>query len=204
MRLLKQSVAMLALTCGMLSSSFFSATAVAQQNVCVVDVAKIFESHSGFNTQLENLKQQAEEYKLYLQQRGEQLRGQSEGLQQYKPGTPEYNSLETEIAQKAAALEVERKNKTREFIQAEAQLHFDTYVQVTNAIASYCEQRGYRAAIRFSKTQVDPTNASSIMQRVNEYVVFHQPQIDITDNIIQMLGGTAAQTSGRPSDLPKR
>lgn len=201
MRLLKQSVAMLALTCGMLS---FSVQAVAQQNVCVVDVAKIFESHSGFNAQLENLKQQAEEYKLSLQQRGEQLRSQSEGLKQYTVGSPEYNQLETELAQQAAALEVERKNKTRDFIQAEAQMHFDTYVQVTNAIASYCEQKGYRAAVRFNKTQPDRTNAASIMQRVNEYVVFHQPQIDITDSIIQMLGGSATQTSERPASSQNR
>ena len=201
---LKQSAALAALTCGMLSCSLFTSTAYAQQSVCVVDVAKIFEGHAGFNSQLEILKQKAEEYKLSLQQRGEQLRAESEGLRQYTVGSPEYKQLETALAQKAATLEVERKNKTREFIQAEAQLHFDTYVQVTNAIASFCEQRGFRAAVRVNSSQIDSSNPASIMQRVNEYVVFHQPQIDITPSIIQMLGGSATQTSQVPAGSQSR
>lgn len=184
--MLKQTAAVLAMACGM--TCLFTTASFAQ--VCVVDVSKVFESHPRFNAQLENLKQQAEEYKFSLQQRGEQLRAESEQLKNYEPGSPEYKDLETRLATASANLEVERRNKTREFVQAEARLHFDTYVQVTQLISNFCEQRGYRVALRFTATEMDPTNPQSIMQRVNEYVVFHRPQIDITTEIIRALGAT--------------
>ena len=188
--MLKRSAAFLVLTCGFV---FLTSTTIHAQ-VCVVDVAKIFESHPQFNASLENLKQQAEEYKLSLQTRGEALRAESEQLNNFEVGSPEYNQLETKLAQASANLEVERRNKTREFVKLEAKLHFDTYQQVTGAINSYCEEKGYRAALRFSNLDVDPSNPQSIMQRVNEYVVFHQPRIDITQAIITAVGGSAAKT----------
>ena len=198
--MLKQTAAILGLACGMI---FLGANAT-QAQVCVVDVAKVFESHPGFNDSLENLKQQAEEYKFSLQQRGEALRIESEELNSFKPGSPEYSSLESKLAQAAANLEVERRNKTREFVELEAKLHFETYVQVTQAISSFCEQRGYRVALRFSDLQIEPGNPQSIMQRVNDYVVFHQPRIDITQDIINSLGTSAPQVGNRQGESQNR
>ena len=60
--MLKRTAAVMATACGMIC--LFSTTCFAQ--VCVVDVAKVFENHGQFNSQLDILKQQAEEYKLSL------------------------------------------------------------------------------------------------------------------------------------------
>jgi Skp family chaperone for outer membrane proteins len=171
---------------------------VAQQSVCVVDVAEIFRNHAGFNQQIENLKQQAEQYKFELQRQGEQLQLRSERLKDFQIGSPEYKALETELAQASANLEVDRRSKTRDFVQTEAQLHFDTYVQVTQLIAQLCEQRGYRMALRFDGSSTDSANPESIMQRVNEYVIFHQPGIDITAEIIRALNADAPRVGNIP------
>ena len=69
----KRSAALLVLTCGFV----ISMTCTLHAQVCVVDVAKVFESDPQFNASLENLKQQAEAYKLSLQQAAEQLRVKS-------------------------------------------------------------------------------------------------------------------------------
>lgn len=196
----KRSAALLVLTCGFV----ISMTCTLHAQVCVVDVAKVFESDPQFNASLENLKQQAEAYKVSLQQAAEQLRVKSEQLQNYEIGSPEYNELESALATESATLDVQRRNKTREFVQLEAKLHFDTYVRVTTAINDYCEQNGYRVALRFNNFEVDPSNPQSIMQRVNEYVVFHQPRIDITQTIIAGVGGAAAQTGNLENQNPNR
>lgn len=200
LKMFKRSAALLVLTCGFV----ISMTCTLHAQVCVVDVAKVFESDPQFNASLENLKQQAEAYKLSLQQAAEQLRVKSEQLQNYEIGSPEYNELESALATESATLDVQRRNKTREFVQLEAKLHFDTYVRVTTAINDYCEQNGYRVALRFNNFEVDPSNPQSIMQRVNEYVVFHQPRIDITQTIIAGVGGAAAQTGNLENQNPNR
>lgn len=166
----------------------------AQQGVCVVDVAEVFRSHSGFNQSIENLKQQAEQYKIQLQQQGEMLRSRSEQLKELEIGSPEYKQLESDLAQSSAQLEVERRTKTREFVQYEAQLHYDTYLQVTQVIASICEQRGYRLAMRIDGTAIDPSNPDSIMQHVNENVIFHSPMHNITQEVIQGIQAQAGRT----------
>ena len=105
--MLKQTAAVMVLACGIVLLS--SNVAVAQ--VCVVDVAKVFESHTQFKAELDDLKRQAEEYKFSLQQRGEQLRAEAEQLKNYKVGSPEYAALETKLAQSSANLEVERRKQ---------------------------------------------------------------------------------------------
>lgn len=184
--------------CGWMIVSPVTST-LAQQAVCVVDVAEVFKNHAGFNQQIENLKQQAEQFKFSLQRQGEQLQARSAQLKDFQIGSPEYKQLESELAQASASLEVERRSKTREFVQLEAQLHFDSYVQVTQLIAQLCEQRGYRLALRYDSQATDPANPDSIMQRVNEYVIFHQPQHDITEEIIRSLNASVPQTSNAPS-----
>ncbi len=182
-----------------------STSVCAQQGVCVVDVSQIFKNHAGFNQQLENLKQQAEQFKFELQKQAEQLQAKGERLKDFEIGSPEYKQLESELAQASANLEVERRAKTREFVQAEAELHFDTYVEVTKLIANLCEQRGHRMALRFDSRQTDPSNPDSIMQRVNEYVIFQNPRIDITTEIIASLNnGQAPQVGTRPGTTEGR
>ncbi len=180
------------------------AVVFAQQGVCVVDVAEVFKNHAGFNQQIENLKQQAEQFKFELQRQGEQLQARGDHLKDFQIGSPEFKQLESELAQASASLEVERRAKTREFVQFEAQLHFDTYVQVTQLISQLCEQRGYRCALRYDSLSTDANNPESIMQRVNEYVIFHQPQIDITAEIIKSLNASVPQTGNAPLSTQDR
>ncbi len=175
-----------------------SSPLAAQSGVCVIDVAEVFQNHPRFNQQLENLKQQAEQFKYDLQQRGSQLQARSEQLKNLEIGSPQYKQIETELAQASANMEVERRGKTREFIQAEARLHFETYVEVTRLIDSLCQQRGYQLALRFDSRATDAANPESIMQRVNEQVIFHSPQHDVTAEIIAMIEKQTPQVGSVP------
>lgn len=186
---------------GCLTLVVVPATAIAQQGVCVVDVAEVFKNHPAFIQELESLKQQAEQFKFELQQRGEQLQARSEKLKDLDIGSPEYKQLESELAQGSAGMEVDRRSRTRQFIQTEAELHYKTYVEVTNLISSVCEQRGYRLAVRYNSLPTDTASPESIMQRVNEYVIFHNPQHDITREIIALLNnGQAPRTGSLPAN----
>ncbi len=176
----------------------------AQQDICVVDIAQVFKNHNQFNRQLEGLKQEAEQFKFTLQQKAQQLRTKSERLKDFSPGSDEFKQLETELAQESANLEVDQRSKTRDFMQLEAKLHFDTYVHVTKLIAGYCEQNDIRLALRYDSTQMSPDDPNTIMQRVNDHVIFHQPQRDITQTIIQLANQESPATGNRPSDTQNR
>jgi Skp family chaperone for outer membrane proteins len=160
-----------------------------------VDVGAIFKGHPVFTQQLEALRQEAETFKASSLQLQQQLMQKAEVLRQYAPGSAEFKQAETSLAQESAAMEVEQRNKMRTLMQAEAQLHFDTYAEVNEIIAEYCDAQNIQLILRHNGEPMDPKNPNSIMQRVNGSIVFHTPQKDITPQII----ATIVQRTGTAS-----
>ena len=121
----------------------------AQARVAVVDVGQVFKSHPTFGKQLESLKTQADGFKEETMQLQKQLQQKASGIQgAYSKETEEFRRAETELAQEAAALEVKQKNKLRGLMEQEAQLHFQTYQEIKQAIETFCQQRQIALVLR--------------------------------------------------------
>lgn len=187
----------------MLAATFaLPQSAQAQTRVALIDIGKVFKSHSSFNQQLEALKQEADQFKAESENVRRQLMIRAEELNAYKAGSEKYRSLETELAQEAASMEVEQRNRLREMVTREAELHFATYQQVSAAIDSYCQQRGIQLILRFNSDPMDPAEPNSIMNKVNGSVVYHAAGKDITDDIIQRVR-QATDAAARPGATPR-
>ena len=170
-------------------------TADAQTNVAICDIGMVFKNHPVFSSQLDQLKQEADQFQAQTAQLQQELMRKANALQQYRPGSDEYKNAESDLAQEAARLEVEQKDVMRKLMQREAQLHYDTYVEVTNQIARYCQSEGIQLVLRYNSEEMDPENPASIMQAVNGNVIFHRNHKDITDAIIREVGTAAAAAS---------
>jgi len=171
-------------------------TVQAQTNVALVDIGKIFKSHPVFGQQLEGLRQDAEQFKAQTQQLKQALVQEAQGLQEYEPTSPEYKAEETRLAQKSAAKEVEQRNKMRDLMKMEAQLHFDTYNEIKAMIAEYAQKQGVRMVMRYNSQEIDPAVPASIMQKVNSSIVFHTNQKDITQEIVGQIARVYAANRG--------
>ncbi len=84
-------------------------------------------------------------------------------------------------------MEVEQRNKMRTLMQREAELHFDTYTEVNDLIAQYCDQRQIQLVLRYNSQQMDPNEPATIMQRVNGSIIYYAPDKDITQQLIAQL-----------------
>ncbi len=182
--------------------TFFFQNVISAQvsNVCVIDVATVFKNHAGFNEKLQILKNETEQFAAYLQSKVIELQAMAERLKTLDVNSPGYAQLERELAQANASLQVERSEKTRKIQQREAQIHFETYVQTTQAVANLCSQRGIRLVLQYSAIPMSLENPESIMQRVNSDIVYHKPHKDITQDIIAMLNTTSSDE--RMSTVP--
>ena len=188
------AAAVLALAC--VTSVLAPTTVQAQTNVALVDIGKIFKSHPVFGQQLEGLRQDAEQFKAQTQQLKQALVQEAQGLQEYEPTSPEYKAEETRLAQKSAAKEVEQRNKMRDLMKMEAQLHFDTYNEIKAMIAEYAQKQGVRMVMRYNSQEIDPAVPASIMQKVNSSIVFHTNQKDITQEIVGQIARVYAANRG--------
>lgn len=162
-----------------------SAGVQAQTKVALVDVGLVFKSHPYFSAQLAELRSKADQFKAESQQLQQKLMRQAEGLSQYEKESDEYRDQEAMLAKETATLEVDQRAKMRDLLKEEAQLHFDTYVEISNLISQYCDEYGIQLVLRFNSEQMNPKDPRTIMQQVNGGVVYHSNAADITRNVIQ-------------------
>ena len=168
-------------------------SAAAQTKVAVVDIGLVFKSHPSFSQQLESLKSEADNFKAETRDLQAKLMEKAGVLRNYQPDSDEFRQAETELAKESAALEVEQRSKLRSLMEREAKLHYDTYIQIQRAVATFCEQRAIQLVIRHDSTKMDPEQPGTIMQKVNSKIVFHRPNNEITQQIVAMVaqGGDA-------------
>ena len=180
-----------------------SETVEAQTKVALCDVGMIFKSHPEFSQNLAALKEEADQFKANATNIQQQLMQKAEVLQQYEPGSTEFNQAETKLAQESAAIEVEQRDVMRKLMQREAQLHYDTYVEVTKFIADYCQEQGIQLVLRFNSQEQEADNPQAIMQKVNGSVVYHRNQNNITATVIQRIAQAKASTASRGQNPPR-
>jgi len=193
-RTIATSVVLAAIAC--VASLGFTQPVLAQTSVALVDVGKVFKSHPVFGQQLRDLKSEAEQFKAETQQLQRELQIEAQGLRGLEPSSAEFKAEETRLAQKSAAKEVEQRGAMRELMKREASLHFDTYNEVKNVIANYCEKSGIRMVLRYNSVAMDETDPAVIMQKVNGSVVYHTNQKDITQDIVTQIAQLKAASSG--------
>jgi hypothetical protein len=142
------------------------------------------------------LKQEADQFQTAALQQQQQLVQKAEILKQYTPGTAEYKSAETQLAQLSAAMEVEQRDKMRMLMQQEAQLHFQTYTDINKLVSTYCESVGIQLVLRHNSQDMDPKVPATVMQRVNGSVIYHNPGNDITQPIIARIAQLSGNANG--------
>lgn len=170
----------------------FSASSIhAQQQVAVVDMGKIFRDHIAFKGQITALQKEVESFKLTIQADRVKIQTESEALAAIPKSSPNFRTKEAEIAKMAADMQLGHNMKNRDFMEKEAKVYYQTYVQILTTIQDFCRRSNVSLVVRFTGDQIDPNNRASVLAGVNNVVVF-QNRKDITGEIIKIINGGAS------------
>lgn len=163
------------------------ATSAAQATlVAVVDIAKVFESHPTFKSQLEVLQQQAKNADLDLEAQKKDLSQQGQQLAELDPGSPDYLQLETNLARHSADLQVQVRQVKKDLLLREARQYYTSYAEIQQAVERVARTHGIGLVLRFDSRTMDPSDPQSVMQGMNRAVVL-QRNLDITGLVIEEL-----------------
>jgi Skp family chaperone for outer membrane proteins len=173
------------------------AAAQAAGHVAVVDVGYIFKNHTGFNSQMELMKTEVQKYEEQLRARHQELSQEREQLLQFKPGTPNYDKLEREMADKAAKLQVDTQLKKKEFLTREAKVYFDVYNEVSKSIEEFANMNNIDLVLRYNGDDIDSEDRQSVLTGVNRAIVYHR-NLDITREVLDRLN-RAPRVSQNPA-----
>lgn len=164
--------------------------------VAVADISYIFKNHDRFKQSMERMKQEVRAIEEKLKSRHQEIDSLRSKLNQFRPGTTEYKTTEADIAQRQASLQADTQIKRKDFLEKEAQVYYDIYMDVAAEIKAFADNHGIGLVLRFSGDKIDPTNRASVLQGVNRPVVY-QRNLNITYDILDRLKRRTAQQSAQ-------
>jgi Skp family chaperone for outer membrane proteins len=169
--------------------------------IALLDVNRIFKSHERFKAAMEGMKHNVEAAETQVRNDRNAITKLGEDLQLLKKGTPDYKALEEELTKRQADLQVAVQLKKNEFVQREAENYNAVYQEILQETNYFCRENAIDVVLRFNGESVDVEQPNSVLSFINRQVVWNNPGLDITDQILQRLngraGGAAPATANR-------
>lgn len=181
-----------------------SAIATAQDRapvpIVVLDLSQVFDNHPTFQSRIEAIKSQVKDEETKIQQQGAALKAQVERLQTMPSDSAEFKALEEQIATAQARVQTDMQLKRKGFLEEEAKVYYDTYQQVKSVVKAFAESNRIGIVLRYSSEEMDQANRQSVLQGINQPIVYNQAGLDVTKYIIERLGQSAS-TASKPRRL---
>jgi Skp family chaperone for outer membrane proteins len=203
-RVLITAVAAAVLSVATTSSTTFAQSAASanadKHGVAVVDISYIFKKHDRFRAKMEQMKKEMEATETDLKAERDKIAQQEEQRNKFNAGSPEYKQMDEKLARDMAEFNLKMTRLRKSFLEREAQVYYQTYLEVADAVKTYAERHNIGIVIRFNGDPVDPNKRDDVLREINKPVVF-QNQIDITPDVLALLNRDQTQTA-RPGAAP--
>ncbi len=155
----------------------------AESGVRVIDVTAIFKKYSVFQAEV-------------------QVKKLAEGLKGLNRGTPEYQRLEAQVAQKRADFTVQAQLQKKQFLEKESEIYYKTYQEIKSLVRLYCQNNGISLVLRFNAEQTDNKRSRPERLRAMNRPVVYEQGIDITLVILDELERRAKNPGTPIGGLP--
>lgn len=165
-------------------------------SVAVIDLGDVFEKHTKLKAQLDQIKSQIDGFENYVREEKQKIDTLAGVLKTLNAGTPDYAAKEKEFATIQADLQIQVRQKSREFLEKEAKIRYDAYQEIQQHVANFCQSYGIQLVIRFNREPIDPTKPQEVQMGLNRPIVY-QNSLDITQHIIDSVNPPAA-AAGNP------
>ena len=111
--------------------------------------------------------------------------------------------MDEEMAREMAEFNLKMGKLRKEFLEREAKVYYQTYVEVGEAVEVYAKRQDIGLVIRFNGEPVDPNRREDVLREINKPVVV-QNQIDITPDVLALINSTGAAPRARLPDRELR
>ncbi len=160
----------------------------------LIDMAKVFQNYEKFKDLTEGLNAEAKARMEERKKIADQAKKIAEEIKAFKQGTPQYIELEAKFAQLQSQFAAQEKLDGVNYNRQQADVFEKTYVEVTNVVGVYAKHFGFTLVVRFNSEPLDAENPQKLTSGLNKLVIFHRPQDDITDAVVEYLNRQYGKT----------
>lgn len=177
-----------------------SASASPATHVAVIDVGYIFKNHNRFKAAMEKMKDEVMAAENALKAERDRINVLMEQLKNFNVGTPEHRKLEAEVAKAQGDFNVNAQLQKKDFMDREAKVYLQVYNEIERAVSQFARDNKIAVVHRFDGEPVDDADRNRILGSITKPIVYYDPQVDITPDILRMLnaGAVAAQPGQQP------
>jgi len=190
----KKTVSVVALACcigltapAMGQTQPAAAAPVTPVKIGLVDMARVFKEYNKFEDMRASLKGEMEVALAEAKRIAADAEKIKEELKLLKQGSAEYIKRESDLAQLSSDFETKRKLANVQYQRKEAEIFQDIYVDAVGVIKLYAEHFKFSMVMRFNSAELDKNDQASVVNGLNKLVIYHRPQDDITDAVIDYL-----------------
>jgi len=166
-------------------------------HTAVIDIGYIFKNHARFKTAMDKMKDEVLAAENALKAERDRINGLMEQLKGFNVGTPEYKKLEAEVAKAQGDFNVNAQLQKKDFMDREAKVYMQVYAEIEQAVSQFARQHGIAVVHRFDGDPVDSSDRNRILGNITRPIVYHDPQVDITPDILRVLNASAV--AGAPT-----
>jgi Skp family chaperone for outer membrane proteins len=164
-----------------------TAPAATPVKIGLVDMARVFKEYNKFEDMRATLKGEMEIALAEAKAIAANAEKVKEELKLLKPGSAEYIKRESDLAQLSSDFDTKRKLANVQYQRREAEIFQDIYVDAVEVVKLYAEHFKFSMVMRFNSADLDKSNPSTVANGLNKLVIYHRPQDDITDAVIDYL-----------------
>ena len=173
-------------------------------HVAVIDIGYIFKNHTRFKQAMDKMKDEVMQAENALKAERDRINGLMEQLKGFNVGTPEFKKLEAEVAKAQGDFSVNAQLQKKDFMDREAKVYLQVYNEIERGVSQFARDNGIAVVHRFDGDPVDATDRNRILGSITKPIVYYDPQIDITPDVLRMLNGAAVAGAPASQSQPVR
>jgi Skp family chaperone for outer membrane proteins len=167
--------------------------AAADPPVGIVNLEKVVKNHKPFQDKLSPLKEQAKELEKTLQVRKAELEAVDAQYRKAAPGSPESQRLGALAGKLQGELQRFVSTEQANMQKKELGLYMGFYKQIDAEVSKIAKAKGLKLVLRDQDFSFDENQPVNDMAKTLGRNVLFQDGLDITDDVIKALGGSAGK-----------
>lgn len=163
-------------------------TAQAQEPgiVAILDVAAVFQKNLEFNTQMQEIKNAANDLKKQITAQQQAIQQRAVEINAMESG-PDRFEQEAALEQQQAQLKTQARQAETNLLNREAQIYYVTYQKLQSVVKAVADANDIDLVLRFDSSPVNGNVRPEVIKAVNRSVVYND-HLDLTAIVTQQMG----------------
>jgi Skp family chaperone for outer membrane proteins len=172
------------------SSSRFGA------EIALVDIQYLLKNYTRVKQYQTELQADQDRAEAALKNDLDSIKKLQDKLAEYRSGSPDYENLDKEIVGRQADFNAHRTVLRKDFLKRTAKIYCQIYQLIQDEIDAFASANGVVAVLVFNRETMDPEKPESVQAGLQNPILWHHKNLDITQFILQNLERRAGPATG--------